>query len=92
MSKKLFAVITPSIVGIFDQWFIVKQIIDWTPTFKYMTFSTKREAVGFIRSNLSDEDWEDFCLDRCPLYINKKFVRLKKYIENKEAKNCDLLN
>lgn len=86
MKKKYYAVITNKNVGVYDQWFIVNKIKEENPIFKCVKFDQKYEAVGYIRSQLSEKDWYDYCLDRCPMFLNKTFVRKKRYIAVKESK------
>jgi viroplasmin and RNaseH domain-containing protein len=82
-TPKYYAVITPKKVGIFDQWFIAKKLIESTSKSKFWTFKTLEGARDYIGTNLSEADFEDFGLYKCELYVNKTFVRKKAYIPRK---------
>ncbi len=84
-NRKYYAVISPKAVGVYDKWFIAEKVIRSSTKSEYMTFTTKGEAVGFISRRLTDDDWHDFCFDRCPIYVNKTFVRLKEYKAKRDA-------
>lgn len=89
MDKKFYTVITRRVVGIFDAHWKCKKIIEETPTFDIKVFAEQHQAEGYIRRHLSESDRRDFGLDRCPPYVNKKFVRKSSYIANKEQKCRD---
>lgn len=83
--NKYYAVVTPDIVGIFTNWFVVSKLVKGTKKTHYKSFVELEPAKAYVFEHLSEEDILDFCLDRCPIYINKRFVRKAQYISEKET-------
>lgn len=79
--NKFYAVVTPETTGIFTSWSRVCSIVIGTKNAIHKSFSTYDEAKDFVFSNLCEIDIQDFGLNLCPLYLNKKFVRYDKFIE-----------
>jgi len=87
MISKFYAVITPDIIGVFTNWKDVEPLVIGTKKAIHKSFSSYDGAKSFVFDHLTDDDILDFCLDRCPLYLNKKFVRKKQFIAAKEAQS-----
>lgn len=89
--NKYYAVVTPDIVGIFTNWFVVSKLVKGTKRTHYKSFEELEGAKAYVFEHLSEEDIQDFGLDRCPIFLNKKFLRCKAFIEKREiAKSQDL--
>lgn len=83
--NKYYAVVTPDIVGIFTNWFIVSKLVKGTKRTHYKSFEELESAKSYMFEHLSEEDIPDFGLDRCPIFLNKRFVRKAQYISEKES-------
>lgn len=84
---KYYAFLTPTSLGIFTNWPHVESIVSGAKNTVHKSFHSYDEAKQYILSQLSDTDRVDYCLDRCTLYLNKKFVRKAQYILEKTAQS-----
>lgn len=85
MKNKYYAVITPNVLGIFTNWTSASALVTGTKNSQHKSFPVYEDAKQYIVSELSPIDIIDFGLDRCSLFLNKKFVRKAQFIADKEA-------
>jgi len=85
MKSKYYAVLTSNLVAIFTSWEYTSKAVIGIKNVRHKSFPSYDEAKCFIMSELSHMDAIDFGLDRCPLYLNKKFVRRNEFIEARKS-------
>lgn len=82
---KYYAFVTQEAVGVFTDWDRVKLIVFGRKRALHKSFTSFDAAKAYLLSNISEMDLYDFGLDRCPLFLNKKFVRKMQFISDKNV-------
>lgn len=84
-TKKFYAFVTPSAVGVANNWGRAASVVTGTKGAEHKSFETYLSAQEYVLSKLSEKDVNDFGLDKNQLFLNKIFVRKDDYIKEKEA-------